>query len=93
MLNMVLIGLVLALFVGAIWLVVLYNNVVNLNHGYVGMKDELQKVQAANIELKEQIFNALDPSHFKEFAAQKNLIQDKSPQYLEIGSPSLTLLR
>jgi cell division protein FtsB len=71
---------------GALWLVVLYNSVLNLNHGLAEMKTEYQALEAQSAELKESFFNLASPEKFKALASERQLIQDKKPEYLEIGT-------
>ena len=92
-LNVVLLFLGIGFFLGAVWLVVLYNNSVNFSHGLSEMKAEFQEVQAANVELREHIFSVLDTLNSKDLAAQHNLVQEKKPQYLELISQAPFLLQ
>jgi hypothetical protein len=85
-LNILLIFLGIGFFLGAVWLVILYNNSVNFSHGLSEMKSEFQEVQTVNVELKEKIFSVLDSLNSKSIAASHNLVQEKKPQYLEINT-------
>jgi len=78
--------LMVGLFSGAIWLVVLYNNTVNLAHGAAEMRTELQSVQSQNAEAENKMFTLLTQSASAELVKKDNLVQDKNPEYLETNS-------
>ena len=63
--------------------VILNNNVVNLEHGILGMREELKDAQTRNVELKEKVFGLFDA---KSFSGMGSLVQDKNPEYVEVGS-------
>lgn len=83
-LNKILIALIVILVLGAVWLVVIYNNFVNFTHGFSQMKAELQTIQAKNVETREKIFGLVDSANVQGVALEKNLVQDKKPAYLEL---------
>jgi hypothetical protein len=68
----------------AFWLIVLYNRLVNLNHGLLQMKAEFQDVQAKNSEIESNIFNLIGGQDQKSAAGK--FVQEKNPEYLEINS-------
>lgn len=84
-LNKILILLAAGLVLGAFWMVILYNNYVNLNHGLSNLRLEFKQVQAQNAELKDKIFRALDLAKSNN-PSDRRLIQDKNPEYLEVNS-------
>jgi hypothetical protein len=75
----------MGLFLGAIWLIILYNNVVNLSHGISDIKAEFQAIQSQNAELKNKTLSMLDEASFGGFAGKNSLIQDKNPKYFEVN--------
>jgi len=79
-----LIALIAASVLCSLGLVVIYNNIVNMEHGISSMRQELKKAQAENIALKEGIFALFDSSKFNEII-DVNLVQEKNPDYFEIS--------
>lgn len=75
-----------ALFVAAaIFLVILYNRFVNLEHGVLGMKLQLKAIQAQNVEIEDKIFTLIDSSKSERVSLGK-LVPDKNPKYFEVNS-------
>ena len=68
------------------WLVMSYNKVVSLDHGISNAKQSINKIQSQNAELKNQTFSLLDGNYLQKFALERNLVQDKNPQYLEVNT-------
>ncbi|OGZ52624.1 MAG: hypothetical protein A3B25_00300 [Candidatus Ryanbacteria bacterium RIFCSPLOWO2_01_FULL_48_26] len=65
----------------SVWLVVLYNKGVNLDHELSSMKSEFSDIQAQNLAIKSKIFdliNSPDPSSIGD------LVQEKNPEYVEV---------
>ncbi len=83
-LNKILFLLTVNVIVGAFWLVMLYNNSVNFNHGLVSLRGELQQVEARNAQIKDALFRLFNDAvlHIN----QLGLVQEKNPQYFEINS-------
>jgi cell division protein FtsB len=84
-LNVIIAILITALFSGSFWLVTLYNRLVNLNHNILELTVELNKLQAANAEVKKEIFAILDSQNLERLAGEKRLVKDLSPEYLTIS--------
>lgn len=86
-LNKILAVLVVAMVFGGISIVVLYNKVVNLNHGVGELKAEFVALQSENAESQDKIFKLLDVGNDSAvLAADYKLVEDKNPEYLEINS-------
>ena len=77
--------LVGAIILAAFRLVILYNSTVDLEHGIAGMRKEIKLLQAENVELKEEVFALFDSVNFKKNLGS-NLVEDKNPEYMEIGA-------
>lgn len=77
--------LVVPLIASVMWLVVLFNQTVTLNHETQKLSISFQEIQAENAELKEQIFNMFNGDEAKELAEMKGLLEDKYPEYVEVG--------
>jgi len=82
--NRFLILFVVCFFIQAIWLVILYNQLVNLDYNAAKVKTEFQKIQARNAELKNKSFTLLDSINVHDFARERNLIQEKRPLYITV---------
>lgn len=65
-------------------LVYLYNRAVNLKANVAAVREDIQDIETQNAEMKEQIFGLLSPDNFQEFAAERGLVQENSPRYLEV---------
>lgn len=65
-----------------LWLVILYNQIVNLRHSFAEETLHFQEIQATNAELKDVALRLFDDENLKGFAEERGLIQDKKPQYL-----------
>jgi len=70
---------------GIVWLIIIYNNVVTMEHEIDGMKTGIQKIQTESADMGEQIFSFLDGSNLESFMRERNLIKDKSPDYFKIS--------
>ena len=81
-LNRIIAGLIFTSLIGVIWLVALYNNVVNLNQNIATAKTELNSIGASNTTLQNQVVAALGNIESGNLAAQYDLVQDNHPQYL-----------
>ncbi len=86
--NRVLVGLGLALLLSAVYLVWLYTRVVNLEHNLAQARADLQSAQTANSELKDKTFSLFGDSQIRSFAAEHDLVPDRSPRYLTVNIPN-----
>jgi cell division protein FtsB len=82
-LNLILAAFLCLLVVSAVWLVSLYNRSVNVRHATAEMKEEVQRLQTENAELKGRILGILDGQKFEELAAARALVKERDPKYLE----------
>lgn len=77
--------LVVPLIAGVVWLVVLFNQTVTLNHEAQKLAASFQEIQATNAERKEQIFTIFNGESAKQLAETRGLLEDTHPEYVEIG--------
>jgi cell division protein FtsL len=68
----------------AILLIILYNNVINLEHKIGVTKLEIKKIETETAELKENLFNLLASDNLKKIAEENGLVQDKNPEYFKL---------
>ncbi|MEK7508171.1 MAG: hypothetical protein AAB602_03780 [Patescibacteria group bacterium] len=80
-LNKILMLFALFTVLSSAWLVVLYNNVVNLNHGLSRMKSEFSEIQSQNMAIKSKVFDLINSSDPLNFGG---LVQDKNPEYIDV---------
>jgi cell division protein FtsB len=83
-LNKILAILVCLLFFGSVWLIVIYNNIVNFNHGISQMKEETEQIRAKNVEIENKILNLVSDASLKNKTGA-GLVQDKNPQYFKVN--------
>ena len=72
------------LVVAAIYLIILYNRFVNFEHGVSGMKLQLKRVQAQNMDFQDKIFRLIDASKLESVSSGR-LIPEKNPTYFEVN--------
>lgn len=82
-LNRIIIMLSLGIVFGVLFLVIIYNRVVDMEHGISAMRAEIKTAQAENAELQEKTLALFAPANFTKIIAG-NLIKDTSPEYLEV---------
>lgn len=77
--------LVLAAFGG----MYLYNQLVSLRHDISAAKDNLNKAEVANADLKNSLYQTINIKNPDSFAQSQSLVQDKNPDYLQ-NAPQLS---
>lgn len=60
-----------------------YNLNVNFKYNIKAQSKELRNLEAANADLRNQLYAILDAQKIVSFAAERNLVADKSPEYIE----------
>lgn len=86
-LNRIIVGLALFTVVGVFWLVMLYNNIVDLNHNIATAKSQLDSIGAANTTLNAETVAALHVVQSGDLAASDGLVADNHPQYFTQSWP------
>ena len=86
-LNRMIILLIAALLLCTIWLIVAYNQLVNLKHGVADANIELKHIETQGAELKNSLFALISNEQLGEFATSRNLSLDQNPYYLTVNSP------
>ena len=77
---------VIPLVLGVIWLIILYNQIVNLDHEVSAMKNEVKKVEASTAELKEQVFAFFDTSDLESLKSERGLVEERKPEYFDLNA-------
>jgi cell division protein FtsL len=83
-LNRLLIALVVALVLGAGWLVVAYNRLVNLNHGLTELNAQIRTVQTENAEIKDKTFELFASRNLEQVALNYGLVTERQPRYIAV---------
>lgn len=60
-----------------------YNLNVNLKYSVSLQEKEISKLETANADLRNEMYRILDVRNLTAVIKQRNLIQDKNPDYLE----------
>lgn len=68
---------------GALALVLIYNQTVNLEHNIAEVRDGIKQAQGKNVELQELIFAILNSDNFAKTVGN-GFIVDKNPEYLPV---------
>lgn len=66
-----------------------YNANVKLRHAIGDSAKNLQELEASNANYKNNLYKILDANNVEAVAAQKQLIQEKNPKYMESKSEIL----
>jgi|YelNatPaOPRAMG01_1025707.scaffolds.fasta_scaffold04990_11 cell division protein FtsL len=69
-----------------VFMVVLYNQTVNLNYSIGQIKNQITQSQAHTDEIQTQILSILNSSNASNEAKKMGLIVDNNPQYLQANS-------
>jgi cell division protein FtsB len=84
LITIVIAGLSLAAFTGTFWLVVAYNQTVNLSHNIAAAKAELDSIGAENTAVSNQLVASMSSDQAAVIAAHDGLVQENKPQYVTI---------
>jgi cell division protein FtsL len=75
--------LIVLLFGGTIGAVYLYNETVNFRHTMKSYELEIVNLQNKNVELRNELYGALDPKHLLSVAKEAGFVLEQKPSYLE----------
>ncbi|MFA6354250.1 MAG: hypothetical protein WCX12_01030 [Candidatus Paceibacterota bacterium] len=78
--KLIIIG-VFPLVLGVIWLIIVYNQRVNLNHEISAVNIEIKNTQAETAELQKKYFSFLDAVSLAKIKSERNLQETKKPNY------------
>lgn len=71
------------LLLGGVVYIFEYNSLVNLRHQSNALQRRIIDTQAANSDLKNQMYKMIDPAQLQKLASEKSLVLDRHPAYLE----------
>ncbi len=81
-------GLFLSVFLTGAY-IYFYSEGVSLRHSISEGSKNLQELQVANAELKNQLYQITDLSNLNSVIESKKLVKDKRPEYIESKSEAL----
>ncbi len=90
--NIILTVLAGVLVVFSVWLVILYNRSVNLDHNISSFKAQIKNTETQTAELKDRIFTLFDAQALSHIAETGGLVKENSPRYLEVPSQVLSVV-
>ncbi|GEM_PF-2223990 len=91
-LNYAIFALVAALMISAFGVVWIYNRSVNLEHGISAAELNIRKIQTEKAQTQDKIFALLGGVNVQKFSKDRNLVDEKNPQYVKIGNQATTEL-
>lgn len=84
-LNYAIFALVAALMVSSFGVVWIYNRSVNLEHGISAAELDIRSVQTEKAQTQDKIFALLSGVNVQKFSKDRNLVDEKNPQYVKTG--------
>ncbi len=63
-----------------------YSRSVNLEHQISGAEEEIRGIQTDKAQLQDKMFAFLSDVNMKEFSRNRNLVEEKKPQYIKTAS-------
>ena len=69
------------------WFVLVYSQVVSLEHQVRAAERAIENLKVTNAESKNTLFEATAPKKLLQVASDRNLLRVNTPLYLEVGKP------
>ena len=66
------------------WLFI-YNLKVNIQHDRAEFIKEMAEAKTMNAELKNNLYNILNPGNIEAVMAERGLVREKSPRYIQVS--------
>ncbi len=79
LISILLIGSISAI----LWVVFLYNQLVDVRHEVKRQEENLQQAEVNNAELKNNLYSIIDAKNLKTSTDAQSLILDKNPEYIK----------
>lgn len=86
LINIALVLLALATLAGTFWLVVAYNQTVNMSHNIAALKAKVDAIGAENTAQSNQLIATLSANQAATLAGNDGLVQENKPQYVTINN-------
>ncbi len=90
-LNYAIFALVAALMISSFAVVWIYNRSVNIEHGISAAELNIRNIQTEKAQLQDKIFTLLSGVNVQKFSKDRNLVDEKNPQYVKIGNQAAEL--
>lgn len=75
----------------ALWGIFLYNQLVDIRHEAKGMRNDIQKAEVVNAELKNSFYSITNTDSLRSTSNVQTLILEQNPQYIKsAGNKQLT---
>ena len=72
--------------VASFWIILSYNKSVNLEHEISAAEINIRELQTSKAQLQDKMFTFLSDVNFKEFSKNRNLVEEKNPQYMKTAT-------
>lgn len=76
--------MILIVVAGGVVYIYLYTSVADNRYLLEGLKENIVAAEIANAELKNDLYQKIDPVKLEEVALDRNLVLDKNPDYFEV---------
>ncbi|MBI4085196.1 MAG: hypothetical protein HY432_01670 [Candidatus Liptonbacteria bacterium] len=86
LINYAIVALVTASLFASIWVILSYTRSVDLEHEISLTEAAIKKMQTDKSQLQDRTFSLLNDVNLKKFSEDRNLVEDKNPQYFKIGN-------
>ncbi len=83
LLNYAIVALVAVCLIASLWIVLSYNKFVNLEHEISAAEINIRELQIGKAQLQDKMFTLLSDVNLKEFSQNRNMVEEKNPQYMK----------
>lgn len=83
LLNYAITALIAVCLIASLWIVLSYNRAVNLEHEISATEINIMELQTNKAQLQDKMFTLLSDVNLKEFSRNRNLVEEKNPQYMK----------
>ena len=80
--NYAIMALIAICLIASLWIVLSYNRSVNLEHEISAKEINIRELQTNKAQLQDKMFTLLSDVNLEEFSRNRNLIEEKNPQYM-----------
>lgn len=86
LLNYAIMALIAVCLIASLWIVLSYNSAVNLEHEISATEINIMELQTNKAQLQDKMFTLLSDVNLKEFSRNRNLVEEKNPQYMKTAN-------
>lgn len=84
--NYAIAALIAICLIASLWIVLSYNRSVNLEHEISATEINIRELQTNKAQLQDKMFTLLSDVNLKEFSRNRNLVEEKNPQYMKTAT-------